>query len=81
MDNQQSKKVETPLWKKPIIIVYALIALAALAVVVYISLIFNLSPTINALIGAVIAGIIGLIAPRQSHEERAGKQQGGKDKR
>ncbi len=81
MTNQQNKKEEIPLWKKPIIIVYALIALAGLAVIVYISLIFNLSPTINALIGAVIAGIIGLIAPRPVHEETAEKQQGGKDKR
>ncbi len=76
MDNKQDKQEEIPLWKRPIIIVYGLIAIAGMAVLVYISLLYDFSPMTNALIGAVIASVIGFLSPRPSHEGSSENKQG-----
>ena len=66
MNDPINKKDEKPLWKRPIILLYGVIAFAVMGVLVYISLVFDFSPMTNALIGAAIASVIGFVSPRPS---------------
>ncbi len=78
METQNGKHV--PFYKRPIIFIYAFVALAGMAILVYISLILNLSPTANALVGAVIASVIGFLAPRPADNEQSTDHQQTKKK-
>lgn len=69
METNPKKEENVPIWKNKFIIICVLVGIPLMAGIVYVSLIFNFSPMTNALIGAVIASVLGFIAPRPTQDK------------